>query len=131
MAKKNTIITVALVGVAAYLIITAMKKKPRVTVTADSPIKQNAEEYEAEYEVASSQIQKPNVIEKATSILSTIFPKKTKAQKTAGKTVKAQKKAVTLLKSKSAKTKKKGAALLSKNIIMPTFAGFSDSQCLY
>lgn len=95
MAKKNTLLTVALVGVGAYLLITAFRKKGGVTVTAESPIKQSADEYAAEYaEVVSTKAAAaPTVLEKATSIFQTIFPKKTAEQKAVKKAKKVAKKA--------------------------------------
>lgn len=109
--KQKNIITYALIaaGIAAVVILTR-KKKSKVSVYADSPIKQSATEYEADYaEVVEDK--KPSVIETASSLIKTIFPKKTAEQKAAKKTAKAAKKA-------ARKAKRK-------------VAGIGDCQCLY
>ena len=130
MAKKTNLITIAAIGVAAYFIITSMRKRSGVTVTAESPIKQTASEYEADYAAAQTE-EKPKPIETIKNIVSTFFPKKTAAEKKAAQLVKSQKKAVKALKSKSTAKQKKGAAKLTKNIVMPTFSGFSDDMVIY
>ena len=130
MAKKTNLITIAAIGVAAYFIITSMRKRGGVTVTAESPIKQTASEYEADY-AATQTREKAKPIETIKNIVSTFFPKKTAAEKKAAQLVKSQKQAVKALKSKSTAKQKKGAAKLTKNIVMPTFSGFSDDMVIY
>jgi hypothetical protein len=122
MNKK--ILPIILIAGAA-LAFMAFRRKPRVTVTADSPIKQSETEFEAEFEAAQP-AGKPSAVEVGTKILSTLFAKKTTQQKAAKK---AQKAAVKRAK-KSGITKKQAKAasqVLSRGI--PKI-GFSDDNVL-
>jgi hypothetical protein len=108
MAKKNTLLTVAIIGVGAYLVLTAMRKKRGVTVTAENPIKQSESEYAADYADVVSTTPAPTVLEKATSIFKTIFPAKTAEQKAAKAAKKATKKTTKAAKKATRKAKVKG-----------------------
>ncbi len=84
MNKK--ILPIVLLAGAAILFM-SMRRRPRVTVTADSPEIQSATEFEADYQATV----KPSLIDAGTKLISNLFPKKTAQQKAAKK---AQKTAV-------------------------------------
>lgn len=109
----------------AALAFMAFRKRPRVTVTADSPIRQSEAEFEAEF-AETQTVEKPSIVDVGTKVLSTLFTKKTTTQKAAKK---AQKAAVKSAK-KSGLTKKQAKAAakaLSKGI--PKI-GFADNNVL-
>lgn len=66
--KKNLIPILLLAGGAALFF--AMRKR-RAKVTAEMPIKQTAEEFEAEYQATV----KPSLLDKATDVIKNVFTK--------------------------------------------------------
>lgn len=95
---------ILLIGGAA-LAFWAFRRKPGVTVTADMPIKQTAEEFESEYK-ASVQ---PTLLDKATDVVKNIFGKDAR-QKAAVKVRKTAVKRAT----KKGITKKQAKAVTKK-----------------
>ena len=87
MNKK--ILPIVLLAGAAILFM-SMRRRPRVTVTADSPEVQSATEFEADFQATQPTV-KPSLIDAGTKLISNLFPKKTAQQKAAKK---AQKTAV-------------------------------------
>lgn len=117
MAKKLNILTIAVIGAAAYYIVTAMKRKRGATVTADSPIKQTEQEFASDYSAAQAQAAAETAeaapaattpLTKITNVINTLFPKKTAAQKAAKAAKKATKKATKVAKKAAKKAKIKG-----------------------
>jgi len=82
--KKN-LLPILLIGGAA-LAFMYFRRRPRVTVTADMPIKQTAEEFEGEF--AETVKPGPTLLDKATDVVKNIFGKdaRQKAAKQAQKT---------------------------------------------
>ena len=99
--KKN-LLPILLIGGAA-LAFWAFRRKPRVTVTADMPIKQSAEEFEGEYQATVQP--GPSLLDKATDAVKNIFGKdaRQKAAKQAQKTAvkRATKKGISKKKAKA------------------------------
>ena len=121
---NNKILPLVLIAGAA-LAFMAFRRRPRVTVTAESPIRQTEAEFEAEFEQAQP-AGKPSIMDVGTKIVSTLFPKKTATQKAAKK---AQKLALKRgIKSGLTKKQTKAAAkALSRGI--PKI-GFTDDSVL-
>lgn len=71
--KKNYLPLILIAG--AALAFFAFRRRPGVTVTADIPIKQTAEEYEAEYQETVKQSAAPTLLDKATDVVKNIFGK--------------------------------------------------------
>lgn len=65
----------------AAILFMSMRRRPRVTVTADSPEIQSGAEFEADYQATV----KPSLIDAGTQLVSQLFPKKTAQQKAAKK----------------------------------------------
>lgn len=122
MKKALPIILIA----GAAILLLSMRRRPSVTVTADMPIKQTAEEFEAEFEAATVK-PKPSLIDAGTNLISTLFTKKT-AQQKAGK--KAQATAI----KRAVKTKtatRKQAKAVTEALKKPIFIrGFADDKVL-
>lgn len=118
--KKKNILPILLIAGAAVAFM-AFRKRPRVTVTADMPIKQTAEEYETSYQAAQ-----PSLLDKATDIIKNVF---TKAPQAAA-AKKAQKVAVKRAVRTKTATRKQAKAVtksLSQGI---RIKGFSDDSVL-
>lgn len=115
--KKNILPILLIAG--AALAFMAFRRRGGVTVTADMPIKQTAEEFETEYQ----ETVKPSPIEVGTKIIQTLFPKKTAQQKAAKKAQKAAVKSAV----KSGVSKKKAKAV-TQALVKPAFIrGFDDT----
>jgi hypothetical protein len=134
MAKKLNLLTIAALGAAAYFIVTAMKKKRGVSVTAESPIKQTESEYQADYATAQAPA---TPLEKVTSLVNNLFPKKTAEQKAAKKAAKTAKKTATFAQRFSAQQKPANVTPTAwKNIAKKTKKvkkkiGFTDDMVIY
>lgn len=104
--KKN-FVTYALIaaGVAAAIILIRKKKKSKSSVYADAPIVQTEAEFEKDKAAA------PSILETAGTLIKTIFPKKTAAQKS---------------EKKSARLSKKAARKSKQGV-----AGITDVECMY
>ena len=119
--KKN-ILPIILIAGAALAFMAFRKRRPKVSVTAETPEIQTGAEYQADYAATV----KPTPIEVGTKLVQTLFPKKT-AQEKAAKAAKAAavKKAVA-----KGITKKKAKAV-TKALQQPAFVrGISDDQVL-
>lgn len=110
--KKTNILLIAGLAVAAYYLY-KQSKGPRVSVTADSPEIQSADQYEGDYQEAQAQTAAAPAtpLQAITSAVSKLFPKKSKEQKAA---------------KKSARVAKRAARKASKKV-----AGFDDISVLY
>lgn len=119
MKKALPIILIA----GAAILFMSMRRRPRVTVTADSPEIQSGAEFEADYQATV----KPSLIDAGTKLISNLFPKKTAQQKAAKK---AQKVAV----KRAVKTgiSKKKAKAVTKSLAQGIRFGaaISDDQVL-
>jgi hypothetical protein len=117
--KKSYLPILLVAGAAlAYM---AFRRRGGVTVTADAPIRQTAEEFEAD--TRGSQV-KSTLLDIGTNLVSNLFAKKT-AQQKAGKAAKktAVKRAV-----KSGTATRKQAKAVTKALERPAFIrGFGDS----
>jgi hypothetical protein len=117
--KKSYLPILLVAGAAlAYM---AFRRRGGVTVTADAPIRQTAEEFEAD--TRGSQV-KSTILDIGTNLVSNLFAKKTAQEKT-GKRIRkdVQKKLV-----KSGKTTKKQAKAVTEALRRPAFIrGFGDS----
>lgn len=73
--KKKNILPILLIAGAAVAFM-AFRRRPRVTVSAETPIKQTAEEYQASYQAAQ-----PSLLDKAADVIKNVFskPPQTKA----------------------------------------------------
>mgnify|MGYP003338132560 CR=1 FL=1 len=115
--KKN-ILPIILIAGAALAFMAFRKRRPKVSVTAESPEIQTGAEYQADYAATV----KPTPIEVGTKLVQTLFPKKTAAQKAQAAAVK---KAVA-----KGITKKKAKAV-TKALQRPAFVrGISDDKVL-
>jgi hypothetical protein len=118
--KKN-ILPILLVAGAA-LAFMAFRRRPRVTVTAESPEIQTGEQFEREYQQYRT-APKPSLIDVGTNLITSLFAKKpaqAKAAKTAQRV--AVKRAV-----KSGVSKKKAKAV-TQALVKPAFIrGFDDT----
>lgn len=117
---KKSYLPILLVAGAA-LAFMAFRRRGGVTVTADMPIRQTAEEFEAD--TRASQV-KSSLIDAGTNLISNLFAKKT-AQQKAGKAAKktAVKRAV-----KSGTATRKQAKAVTKALERPAFIrGFNDT----
>lgn len=113
--KKNILPILLIAGAAIAFL--AMRRRPRVTVTAESPIKQTEAEFEAEL------VKKPSALDIGTQIVSTIFKPKTEKEKAAKA---AQRVAVKRAVKTKAATKKQARAV-TKALERPAFIrGFGD-----
>lgn len=116
--KKNILPLLLIAGAAVAFM--AFRKRPRVTVTADMPIRQTAEEFEADRAAAKPRV---SVADVGIKLVSALFAPRT-AQKPTAKQVQreAVKKAV---KSKTATRAQ--AKAVTKALSKPIrFAGFGD-----
>ena len=121
---KKSIWPIVLIAGAAVVLM-AMKKKPRVTVTAESPIKQSEAEFEAEYQTVPTVKPAQTLAQKALTTVKTLFPKKTAAQKAAQKASK-----IAIKRAKKAGIKKKPAQAVTKFLKKGINIGFSDDNVL-
>ena len=122
--KKGNLLPILLIAGAAYAFM-AFRRRP-VTVTADMPIRQTAEEFEAD--TRGAQV-KSSLIDAGTKLISNLFAKKTERQKTAKRVqATAVKRAV-----KSGTATRKQAKAVTKSLsqgIGPIRIGFDDNQVL-
>lgn len=99
--KKGNLLPLLLVAGAAVAFI-AFRKRSRVTVTADAPIKQTAEEFAAD-------TQAPSLLDKAADIIKNVFTRpperkaKAQAQRQAARMARKKKQDVKAVKEKLAK----------------------------
>ena len=123
--KKGNLLPILLIAGAAYAFM-AFRRRPGVTVTADMPIRQPAEEFEAD--TRGAQV-KSSLIDAGTKLISNLFAKKTERQKTAKRVqATAVKRAV-----KSGTATRKQAKAVTKSLsqgIGPIRIGFDDNQVL-
>jgi hypothetical protein len=98
--KKNLLPILLIGGALAFMY---FRRRPRVTVTADVPIKQTAEEFEGEF--AETVKPGPTLLDKATDVVKNIFGKdaRQKAAKQAQRTAvkRAAQKGITKKKAKA------------------------------
>lgn len=117
MAKgKVNVLLIVGAGALAYYLWQKNKTANRVSVTADNPVKQSAEEFEQDYQEAEVVQTRDTTaattpLQVVSSLVSKIFPKKSKEQKAAKKTARVAKRT-------AKKAKKK-------------VAGFDDLSILY
>jgi uncharacterized protein YajQ (UPF0234 family) len=118
--KKGNLLPILLIAGAAYAFM-AFRRRPGVTVTADMPIRQTAEEFEADQRAAA-----PSLIDKATDIIKNVFTK-TPQRKAAAQ---AQRQAVRIARKKrqDVKAVKSVTQKLAKGQIR--FSGFRDQDVL-
>ena len=110
--KKNILPILLIAGVA--LAFMAYRRRGGVTVTADSPIRQTAEEYEQEYKTAP----KPSLLDIGTNLISNLFAKR------AGQ----QAKRVAVKRAVKSGISKKKAKAVTQALVRPAFVrGFDDS----
>lgn len=115
--KKGNILPLLLVAGAAYAFM-AFRKRPRVTVTADMPIRQTADEFEAD--------RAPSLLDKAADVIKNVFTKSPQRKAAA----QAQRQAVRIAKKKKQDVKAVKAVTqkLAKGQIR--FSGFRDQDVL-
>lgn len=123
--RKGNLLPILLIAGAAYAFM-AFRRRPGVTVTADMPIRQTAEEFEAD--TRGAQV-KSSLIDAGTKLISNLFAKKSDQQR-AGKKARqtAVKRAV-----KSGTATRKQAKAVTKSLsqgIGPIRIGFNDDQVL-
>ena len=116
--KKGNILPLLLVAGAAVAFM-AFRKRPRVTVTAEAPIRQTAEEFAADP-------QAPSLLNKAADVIKNVFTKPPQRKAAA----QAQRQAVRLAKRKKQDVKAVKAVTqkLAKGQIR--FSGFRDNDVL-
>jgi hypothetical protein len=119
MKKGNILPLLILAGAAAAFM--AFRKRPRVTVTADMPIRQTAEEFRADQRAAA-----PSLLDKAADIIKNVFTKPPQRKAAA----QAQRQAVMMARKKGQDVQavKAVAQKLAKGQIR--FSGFRDQDVL-
>lgn len=119
--KKNLLPLLLIAGAAVAFM--AFRRRPGVTVTADMPIRQTAEEFEADRAAAP----RPGVADIGLKLVSSLFQAKTAQAK---KAKEVQKTAVKRAVKSGAATKKQAKAItkeLAKGIGPFRVAGFGDN----
>jgi len=117
--KKGNLLPILLIAGAAVAFM-AFRKRPRVTVTADMPIRQTAEEFEADTAAA------PSLLDKAADIIKNVFTKPPQREAAA----QAQRQAVRLAKKKKQDVKAVKAVTKKLASGQIRFSGFSDNDVL-
>jgi hypothetical protein len=115
--KKGNILPLLLIAGAAVAFM-AFRRRPRVTVTADMPIRQTAEEFEAD--------RGPSFLDKATDVIKNVFTKPPQRKAAA----QAQRQAIRVARRKKQDVKAVKAVTqkLAKGQIR--FSGFRDNDVL-
>lgn len=111
----------------AAILFMSMRRRPRVTVTADMPIRQTAEEFEADTQATI----KPSLIDAGTNLISKLFAKKPAQAKAARKAQATAVKRAVKTKTATRKQAKAVTQTLAKGL--PTIrigASFGDDQVL-
>lgn len=117
--KKGNLLPILLIAGAAVAFM-AFRRRPGVTVTADMPIRQTAEEFSADTAAA------PSLLDKATDIIKNVFTKPPQRKAAA----QAQRQAVRIARKKKQDVKavKSVTQKLAKGQIR--FSGFRDQDVL-
>lgn len=118
--KKGNILPLLLVAGAAVAFM-AFRRRPRVTVTADMPIRQTAEEFEADQRAAA-----PSLLDKAADVIKNVFTKAPQRKAAA----QAQRQAVRLAKKKKQDVKAVKAVTKKLASGQIRFSGFRDNDVL-
>jgi len=110
----------------AAILFMSMRRRPSVTVTADMPIRQTAEEFEADTQATV----KPSLIDAGTNLISKLFAKKPAQVKAAR-----QAQAIAVKRAVRTGISKKKAKAVTKTLAkgLPTIrigASFGDDQVL-
>lgn len=117
--KKGNLLPILLIAGAAYAFM-AFRRRPGVTVTADRPIRQTAEEFAADTAAA------PSLLDKAANVIKNVFTKAPQRKAAA----QAQRQAVRIARKKKQDVKavKSVTQKLAKGQIR--FSGFRDQDVL-
>ena len=114
--KKGNLLPILLIAGAAVALM-AFRRRPRVTVTAEAPIKQTAEEFAAD---------QPSLLDKAADIIKNVFTKPSQRKAAA----QAQRQAVRVAKKKKQDVKAVKAVTKKLASGQIRFSGFRDQDVL-